>query len=42
MIKRHKYIENKVLCDICKSDECIHLGFVLSIPEVVKAIRSHG
>jgi len=30
--------EDRVLCDVCKSDECIHVGFALSIPEVVKAL----
>lgn len=34
--------EDKVLCDICKSDKCIHVGFALSIPEVIIALKSHG
>lgn len=34
--------EDKVLCDICESDECIHIGFALSIPEVVNALERHG
>ncbi|NWG09600.1 MAG: hypothetical protein HXX80_04755 [Nitrososphaerales archaeon] len=34
--------EDNVLCDICESDECVHLGFALSIPEVVNALERHG
>lgn len=33
---------DKVLCDICESDECVHLGFALSIPEVVNALERQG
>ncbi|MGQ9718609.1 MAG: hypothetical protein ACUVWK_01970 [Nitrososphaerales archaeon] len=34
--------ENKVLCDVCESDACIHLGFALSISEVIDALDKHG
>ena len=32
----------KLTCDFCQTDNCIHIGFALSLKEVQKAMVSHG
>ena len=33
---------NKALCDVCDSEECVHVDFALSIPKVVKILTEHN
>jgi len=33
---------NKTFCDVCESEECVHVDFALSIPKVVKILAEYN